>query len=222
MYRKLNCFTLFTAIQILIKMSKLEKKLFTSYSFKDGISDIFWGLFLIGLGCSAFITNAGIERPFSLLIIALPVGGLFLAFKYYISRPRLGVIKFSKSRKRKRGFVLLIAVIVQIIVGVLLWLVLSKNETMENLSGFINPVTIFFFIVLFTSAIAYIYDYNRLYLIGLAIGSGIPLAEALEPTLGSNWAGLLAFGIYGFIMFCFGLYLFVKFLMDNPLNEQTV
>ena len=86
----------------------LEKKAFRSF-FKDGIYDLFLGLILLSFGLPLIFNEFGwldyVTHRLPLLIpILLNVGALllFVFGKKFITTPRLGVVHFRKTRKRRR------------------------------------------------------------------------------------------------------------------------
>ncbi|PXF61074.1 MAG: hypothetical protein C4B59_05805 [Candidatus Methanogaster sp.] len=80
-----------------IDLKELEKKAWTSI-FEDGIADIGLGLLLtVATICQIF--NESSLYLYSLFIV--PALFIIIA-KRYITAPRMGVVKFSRERTRKR------------------------------------------------------------------------------------------------------------------------
>jgi len=79
-----------------IDLKNIEKKAFSSTN-SDGITDILWGILLIGFGTNTIFTRLGIDRPLSLIVFAVPVIVLYLLGKKFITTPRLGYVKFRNE-----------------------------------------------------------------------------------------------------------------------------
>ena len=198
-----------------INLENIEKKAFSS-TYSDGITDILWGILLIGFGTNTIFTRLGIDRPLSLILFAVPVIVLYFLGKKFITTPRMGYVKFGAIRKKRRTKVFIFAVILQIIFGLLFWLTISNQIPKEQLTRYFNPVIEFMLIVISMSIIAYWIDYPTLYFVALAIGLGWPVAELLDPHTGSVLAGILAFGVSGLAIMIYGLVRFFRFIKLYP------
>lgn len=196
-------------------LSSVESKAYRTF-YTDGLMDIFFGLLLIGVGCNVLRLRMGMDTSTLITLAVLLLIPAFILSRLYITRPRLGYVRFGEKRKRRKALALLIAVLTQMIFGFLLWMTFRNNSNDQLLQKFFNPYTEFFFIVIVFSLIGYLIDYNRLYLIGFAVGIGLRLSDALENVTQSVVVVSLSFGIAGLFLTALGLILLVRFLHDYP------
>ena len=80
-------------------LKKIESKVWTSY-FKDGLWDIFFGLMLLTMGLRTLTDN--VLFTFGMLAAVL----VHILGKRWITVPRLGVVRFSETRRKKRSFLI--------------------------------------------------------------------------------------------------------------------
>ena len=87
-----------------IDLKEIEKKAWTS-NFQDGLMDILLGIYLLGGGMQAFILYFFLPYPLDHLLVSVTfyIIGIFIYIlcKKYVVIPRIGVVKFGKSRKRR-------------------------------------------------------------------------------------------------------------------------
>ena len=140
----------------MINLKEIEKKTW-QLNFLDGITDITIGLVL-------FISTIGQmfnDIRFNLyLLFIVPV--LFSVFaKKHITAPRIGLVKYSKERNRKRFLLSLV-----ITTSLVLMLIVT-------ITGFINlklpvtPILIGLIILIICSTIAFVLNFNRMYIYGI-------------------------------------------------------
>jgi hypothetical protein len=196
-------------------LSSVESKAYQTF-YKDGLMDMFFGLILIGVGCNVLRLRMGIDTSMLITLAVLLLIPAFLLSRLYITRPRLGYVRFGQKRKRRKAVALFVAILIQLVFGFLLWMSLRGNDNNHLLQKFFNPYTEFILIVIVFSLIGYLIDYNRFYLIGFAVGIGLRLSDALENVTQSIVVVSLSFGIAGLFLTVLGLILFVRFLHDYP------
>ena len=95
----------------------LEKKVWIS-TFQDGFWDIYFGLIIMGLGLAPLGRFLGLPETIGvlMLIFSWNMGAVFIFIlgKIYISRPRIGFVKFGQIRKKRNK---ILAVFLSINVG---------------------------------------------------------------------------------------------------------
>jgi hypothetical protein len=199
-------------------LNKLEKKA-ASVIFQDGIFDISLGLVLIAFGIASMLYGILPDPWDSLfgfllyLIIAVP---LFLV-QFYVTRPRLGVVKYTSERKQKNMTVIAFGIVIllsNIVVFILIFtdvIQFTGNEyLMAALFGLI-PLIIFL-------AMAYFMDFKRLYIIGPIFSAGFFIKEIFS-IQGLNLVGNIIFISLGVIIVTIGIVCLIRFLRKYPKIE---
>ncbi len=200
----------------LINLQEIEKKAWKSF-FQDGIWDIYLGLLLLAFAVGAFMGTLGVNDT---LRITAYIGVELIAFawliigKRYITIPRLGQVKFSNRRRKKRlwvSFLLGLSVLAGLIVY---YLTARKTATLINAQTMpiiwaINCIIVF-------GGMAYFLDFDRLYLIGLLYALTVPFDQYVLTRLSDANLGYLAFGIPALIVLAIGITIFIRFLKQYP------
>ncbi len=201
-----------------ISLKEAERKVFTS-TVQDGLWDILIGCvmleFAIGPVLSQYLGDFWSSAVF------LPFWGLvylaILFLRKYIVKPRLGEVTFSKMRQArlvKFNIVMLIVNIIALILGI----IVALNYVKIPKQG---PPFIFGFILLIGfSLVAFILKFDRLYVYGLLAGFAPIIGEWLYNNFGASHHGLpITFGVLSVIMILFGIFLFTRFMINNPTIE---
>ena len=202
-----------------IDLKELERKAFRS-TFQDGLWDIYLGLLLLQMGLGPFATRTELPIPWilviALLFVALVFTGFYLA-KKYITLPRIGMVKFSPERQKKRKkvtLVLSLSVLLGLILAVL-GMVIARESLTWSFPVWIVPFGIFAVnsVVVFSLG-AYYMDYSRAYYYGwffaLAFPGDIMVAEYLDMTFPLVSSSLST------VMVVIGLFYFIRFLRETP------
>ncbi|MCA9952230.1 MAG: hypothetical protein KDE48_21410 [Anaerolineales bacterium] len=209
-----------------IDLQDLERKAFRS-NFQDGLWDIFLGLMLVQMCFGPILGGYYGLAPTTILLIlllyaAVVLGGFWYAKKYIIL-PRLGVVKFSQQRqKRRKRFKLVLSISVAWGVALFgIFLGLYQTGVPTNVTG---PVILYGLAIVFGvgavivfSLMAYTMDFTRAYVYGWFYAFGV---------LSTFW--LMEQGVffpYGAvlltaIMVLIGLVLFIRFLHEHPLQDR--
>ena len=201
-------------------LDSVESNAYRSF-YKDGLMDMFFGLLLIGVGFNVLRLRMGMDTSIYITLAVILLIPAFLLSRLYITRPRLGYVKFGEKRKRRKILALIIAIVIQLIFGFLLWVSFTNHGNNILLEQFFNPYTEFLLIVIVFSLIGYLIDYNRFYLIGFATGTGLFLSEVFEKSTASVTIVYLSFGLAGIFLTVLGLVLFIRFLHDYPESRTT-
>jgi hypothetical protein len=69
--------------------------------------------------------------------------------------------------------------------------------------------------------IAYLLQFERLYLIAIMGGLGLSVAELFRPVLGSPLHSILTFSVIGGIITTWGIVIFVRFLKEYPSPKKV-
>ena len=205
----------------------LEKKAFRSF-FKDGIYDLFLGLILLSFGLPLIFNEFGwldyVTHRLPLLIpILLNVGALllFVFGKKFITTPRLGVVHFRKTRKRKMRHVKLLLVVSALIGVAVFFLSLFKVFPVGGATGIPLPLLIFSINALLVfSFMAYFMDFTRLYLYALLFAISMPLAIWLKNNTEMDYPSLWVFTLTAGPMLVIGCVVFIQFLTQFPKQKE--
>jgi hypothetical protein len=206
----------------------LEKKAFRSF-FKDGIYDVFLGSILLSFGLPLILNEFGlldyvtITMPM-LIPLVLNIGALafFIIGKKYITTPRLGIVRFGETRKRKMKHVKLLLVISVLIGVITFFLSLLKVLPIGGESGVPLASVIFGIqaLIVFSLA-AYFMDFARLYLYAFLFAVSMPVTFWLKKNTDLTYPSLLVFSLTAVPMLIVGWILFVRFLRQYPHKERA-
>jgi hypothetical protein len=206
-----------------LNIKALEKKAFRSF-FRDGIYDVFLGTILLSFGLPLILIEFGwlhyktMAIPLIISVI-LNVGALlfFVFGKKYITAPRLGIVHFGKTRKRKMMHVTLLLAISVLIGVVTFFLTQFKVLPVGGKTG-IPAVGIIFGIqaLIVFSLAAYFMDFTRLYLYAFLFAAALPLTLWLKKNAVLAYPSLYVFSLTAGPMLVIGWILFVRFLRQYP------
>jgi len=100
-----------------INLKELERKAFRSV-FQDGLWDIFVGFLFTQFAVAPFLSEQGLGDFWSSAVL-FPVYMIVLAcvmlLKKYVVAPRLGMVQFSKKRKSKFKWLILMTNIILVV-----------------------------------------------------------------------------------------------------------
>ena len=199
-----------------LDLKALERKAWRSF-FEDGLWDITLGTILLALAASAFLDrtdlSSGKRMTIFILIEAIGIGSMWFG-KLFITIPRIGRVKFSKKRSRRRMTMILVLG-VSVLLGMLLYALAARAlpgggngifaEGLMPLLWLVNCAVVF-------SVLAYLLDFTRLYFIGAAFALTVPVDDLLKRVTEADLS-YLVFGIPGIIVLTMGITILVRFLM---------
>ena len=198
-----------------LDLEKLEKKAASSL-YQDGIFDISLGHVLIAFGTASWLENHLPETVSTLLalviylVVFIPIWVVY----FFVTKPRLGIVKFGIKRRRSNAIVISLVTLVliaNIVVFILIFTDIIQFSGYEYLLAAIFGLVP---LVIFT-AMAYFLSYNRLYLTGLLFSAGFFLKELL--TLQSlDLYGNIVFISIGGIIIAIGLAYLIRFFKKYP------
>jgi hypothetical protein len=201
-----------------ISLKSTEKKVYQT-TISDGLWDILIGLFVLQFAIAPLLSsNLG---DFWSSVIFLPVWILvYLAIKIIrkkIVTPRIGIVKFGKTRIRKLKFFSIVMLVINLIVLILGFLVFRN---FNHLSGaLINGI--FGLIILAGFCLAgTLLEYPRLYLYGSILLIAPLIGEWLYIFHGASHHGYpIVFGISSGLMMIIGILSFFRLLNNHPKIE---
>ena len=193
-----------------INLKKLERKAWTS-TFEDGIIDIGLGLILVVTTICQTFDDA---RFYLYPLFIVPV--LFItAAKKYIITPRMGLVKFSRERNRKRYMLYLIMTI-----SIVFLLILTVKGLFQQLP--MTSVIVGAIVFIIPCSIAYFLNFDRMYIYAVLFTLSFALNEITIADTGVIASGAYAWLISGIIMIVIGVVYLVRFLKKYPLPVKGV
>ena len=203
----------------------LEKKVWIS-TFQDGFWDIYFGLIIMGLGLAPLGRFLGLPETIGvlMLIFSWNMGAVFIFIlgKIYISRPRIGFVKFGQIRK-KRNKILAVFLSINVGLTVIMLIFTLVGFFQVSLPGFLVMLVIgLLFITTPFSIIAYFIQLKRVYLYALLGGFGLFFSELLSPILSAPFNDILVFVPFGGIILTFGIIILLKFLRKYSSAQKEV
>ena len=200
----------------------LEKQSFHLY-FQDGIFEMLFGFLFLIFVFNSSSYNMGKENSLFVRLLMVPISFILALLKIFLTQPRIGLVKFSKRRRKKQTWVLIVAVIAQII-PLIAYILSAKGILQSEQKNHFLPLFIeFMFFILVFSLISYFTEYPVFFIVGLVFALGIPLTIYLQPWLKSRDYGYGLMAVTGLVLLVYGVYKMVLFLKMYPRvtsNEQ--
>ena len=204
-----------------ISLKEAERKAFrTTHS--DGLWDIFLGCFFLMFVIALYLSPS--LGDFWSSVVFLPFLGLvylviWLVRKYVVT-PRIGLVKFGRARKTRLAKFTLVMLLVNIFAFVL-GLVAALN--FGRVPGQMMSIIMGMILLIGFSLAAYFLDFSRLYLYGLLVGLS-PLVGEWLWNLGyvTHHGFPVTFGTASGIMILFGLVIFIRLLVTNPIPVENI
>ncbi len=206
-----------------IDIKEIENKAWRS-TFQDGLWDIYIGLIITGIGFSWLGGFFGLPETMNVLVTVCSwdIGAMIILLlgKKYITRPRMGFVKFGQVRKkRKKILALFLGLMVAFTVITLIFTLLGIFKL--QIPGFLVMLLIgLLFITLPFSVLAYFLQLRRMYLYALLGGLGLFISELLLPIIGVPYHHIIPFGVIGLVITITGLTFFFRFLQRYSLKED--
>ena len=206
-----------------IDIKTMEKKAWIS-TFQDGLWDIYFGLLIMGMGFSWLGGFFGLPETLNVLVTVMgwDIGVLLVFFlgKKYITRPRMGLVKFGQIRK-KRNKLLGLFIGLMVVFTLITFIFTLLGMFQLQLPGFMVMLLIgLLFITLPFSIIAYFLQLKRLYLYAILGGFGLFISELLVPIIGAPYHDIITFGGIGFVITITGIIIFIKFLKRYSIKKE--
>ncbi len=193
-----------------LNLKEIEKKVWTS-TFEDGITDIGIGLvLLVSTICQMFND----ERFYLYPLFIVPALFIIIA-KKYITAPRLGFVKFSRERNKKRYTLFLVMTI-----SIVFLLMLTTKGLLQQLPMTSLIVGAIVFII--PCSIAYFLNWDRMYIYAVLFTLSFTLNEITIANTGVIASGAYAWLISGMMITVVGVVYLVRFMKKYPLPEKEV
>lgn len=196
-----------------INLKQLEKNTIAGI-FQTGLVEIEIGLILIVSTLTMIFDDI---RYYLDILYIVPVLFIIIAVKY-IAEPRMGVVKLTKRRVRKRMSMMITTTIILV---VMVTLTIVGNTNM--LAEIINPRWIISGIIFSISfAIAYFLTFDRMYIYAFLFAGAFNLSEEIRENPGIISEGGYAYLFASIALIVIGCVYLIKFLKKYPLPEEGV
>ncbi len=205
-------------------LKQLERKAWRA-NFQDGLQEIGLGLMILAFAMAFYFEGVGILFPWNILLFLTPALLIPTVGKFFITRPRIGLVKYGPTRQsiqKKLLVVFIFSTLVLIILVIMTHIGVFPGESVSNLPGISFMGIVGLAVVVFMGFIAYMLDFPRLFFIGIVIGSSVIVHEALYIYTGLSRtpANLISYGTAGGIILVTGVVLLLQFLRKYPLPKM--
>lgn len=202
-----------------VSLKEAERKVFTS-AFQDGLWDVLIGCFVLIFAIAPLLSVP--MGDFLGSVVFLPFWALAYLAVWLIRRlvvvPRIGVVKFGPSRKKKLSRFVAVMVVVNL-AGLVLGILSARASDQP---GWV-VVTIFGLLVLTLFCVAgYFLDFARLYLYGALVALSPLVGEWLYIHRQAAHHGFpITFGATAATMVGVGLVKFALFMRGHPKTAEA-
>lgn len=205
-----------------IDLKELERKAWRS-TFNDGLFDIYIGIMFFGISVGYLLGELfTIVHNYLFLFLILGIAIIILAIgKRRITIPRMGFVKFGKTRKVRKIRILLV-LLVNVIILLIIYLITEPSSGFLKLDPPFNSLILGLFMIVPLCAIAYFLQFRRLYFYGILMGLTPFLTDVFEYFLSNVVAIILVFTIIDGFIIITGFVFLVKFVKRYPLSKYEV
>ncbi len=203
-------------------LSQLERNIYKSALFQDGLVEMIMGFLLLANSISPILDTLGINLPWNFLILTVPGYLLFLYARKYITTPRLGVVKFRAARETRRKKMLIgnVVAVLLTVTCVILTLVFNIFPSINKYVDILLLGMISFVIPL--GILAYFLDFYRMFIFGILIQIAWLALAFIDKRIPSPYDWIITFGTVGLIFMIFGLILLIRFLKKYPAHSNDI
>lgn len=200
-----------------LDLKELERKVYRS-QYSDGLADIQLGSVLVFLGLWDWLFG-DVQSSLARYLIYFAIIGVMIlgvaAVRRWVTRPRLGKVKYSPTREKRLAWIRWIFLAAVLFNALLV--VLTATGILDAFFSQVNEIGLWIgvgaFVTLIIVIIAYFKDFPRLAVYGVVLGFAFTLAMLVDSALVFLSIGVMILGV--------GLVLFVRFLNANPLPQEN-
>jgi len=140
--------------------------------------------------------------------------------KKYITKQRMGQVKFGKERKKRKKWLMVVLVLNVVFAVIVFILTISGNLDQFFMPGLFTPLAIGLMgITVPLSGVSFYLQVPRFYIYALLGGFGFFFTELLYPLVGEPWDIVISYGSIGGIILIIGIGIFIRFLQKYPLEK---
>jgi hypothetical protein len=204
-------------------LKAIERRLWHVW-LEDGLFDIMWSLVFLNFIPAWYLRTLGMPLPFNYLPFVLLGMPIVLLGKRFITKPRLGEVRFSRDRRRRTGLARFVAFGVSLSGVALLVGLTTKSFAIENFQWFGPQFGDFLLLVMLVilpmSLMAWLMEYWQFAVYGTLLVIGNTVAESLRPHIGHVGGAFFGFTITGLALLIYGLCRLAGFLRRYPLPSE--
>ncbi|MFX1570598.1 MAG: hypothetical protein ACFFCV_19845 [Promethearchaeota archaeon] len=167
-----------------------------------------------------------LPNPLDFIVTFIFIGiGLFffLTAKKFITKPRLGVVKFGFKRKGRKLKTLIVLSINLVILLVLYIIRFTNPELSLEFPGYLDGLILgLLFITAPVCFAAYFIQYPRFYLYGILVGISFFLSDLFSIFIPEPFDTLIVFSLISGIIIIMGIIYLIKFLQKYPLTKEEM
>ena len=196
-----------------INLKQLEKNT-ASGIFQTGIIDIGMGMIFVISTLTMIFDDI---RYYLDILYIIPVLFIMLTIRYVV-QPRMGIVYFTRRRKRKNGFL-----IATITIFLVIFVAFTFFGNTSTIAEYINPRWIVTGIIFFICiAVAFFLNFYRMYLYAFLLAGAFNWSEVISENPGILTVGGYAYLFASLILLIIGFVYLLKFLKNYPLAEKGV
>ena len=208
----------------IMNLKEAERKAYRS-QYHDGLYDLLLGAMFLAGPITSLCDYFGLKDPWAIFIslgFLLAIGVIFVYAKRKYSNPRMGAIRPNQKHKRKIRY-MMFANIILLAAGLIMFILALTGilPTPEGrILGLPIPAIVFFLACLVAfSVMAYLLNFNRLYLYGLIYGLSIPLGEWIEMATGFQLGSIVLMFLLAISVMITGVVIFKHFIESTPMPD---
>lgn len=198
-------------------LNKLEQNAFASVTL-DETFELVCGIMLMNSLLAPRFLEYGFSTPLNFVPGMLAAMVVLYSVKFFITKPRAGIVKFSEKRKIEMRKLAMISVFFVLIT--LLTVIQTRYHIIKwgiKINSFLVPLIIsIIFVFLPLSFIAYFHNSERLLFVSALATLAFPFGAFLRSNLGKEYF-FTGFAIIGFLIFSIGIHTLHRFMQQHPL-----
>jgi len=175
----------------------------------------------MGMSISPLLPNhIDMLVPFFFIGIGL---AFFLSAKKFITKPRLGFVKFGYKRKGRK-LKTLIVLSANLLILLILFLIRFTNPELNlEFPGYLDGLILgLLFIAAPVCFAGYFIQYPRFYIFGLLVGLSFFLSDLFSIFLPEPFDVLIVFSLVSGTIIIMGIISLIKFLRKYPLSKEEI
>lgn len=194
---------------------QLEKQAYLLY-FKDGIFELLFGSIFIIYAVNTWFDMEQLPSPVWQRLLIIPVSVVLALLKEFVTKKRIGKVKFTRKRKQKSTWMFVMVITVQLITLIAYLLAATGKLGAEQKTSLIGLLIEFVILVLLFYGLTWFTGYNTFLIAGLVFAFSTPFLLLLNPELHHSNIRIGIMLTAGFSFCTFGMIRFVDFLKKYP------
>ena len=191
------------------KLEQVEKETFLLF-YKDGVIDLAMSSWLIIFAVNKIVDFYGIESPYIIRILIVPISIALALFKQFVTQPRIGFVRFG-IRRRIKMLIIYIGLLVIFSLGLFIWLAISLGFIRNDIDRFVSlSIEIIVLLVIFI-ALGILTGYSKYIILGVFFVISSPVTLIISKYLEFEFYGIVIAFIGGIYFLVEGTTAMIKF-----------